>query len=189
MAVLDYFPASPPTRSPQRVWLARAVAAAADVVQLGAFPVTAEGALSPIDDGLDVLTAIVLTLLVGPHLAFVPSFLVKLLPIADLAPTWTIAVLIATAGRTSDAEPLAPVPMLPAGDPGGRRIGRSAYLRATVWFAVLFVIGFAVGGAYLMPHLPLRAGLTLWQQNWAGAILGGATGLWAARNVLRRAGR
>ena len=45
---------------------------------------------------LDVVVAIVLTLLVGWHIAFIPSFIIKALPFADMAPTWTIAVLIAT---------------------------------------------------------------------------------------------
>ena len=186
-------PPGPPARSPARVWLARGVAVVADLLQIAAFPVTVEGAFSPWDDGLDLVTAALLTLLVGPHLAFVPSFLVKMLPIADLAPTWTIAVLIATGGRT--APPLAPVPMLPASDPGGRRSGRAAQVRAVTWFAVLFTIGFAVGQFYLMPHLPpVAAHVPVgtagpWRQNWAGALLGGTLGLLAARAVLRRAGR
>ncbi len=201
MEVLPYQTPVPAVRSLQRVWIARAVAVAADLIQVAAFPVTAEGAFSPVDDGVDVVTAVVLTLLVGPHVAFVPSFLVKLLPIADLAPTWTVAVLIATGGRASassaaaggPASPLAPVPMLPAGDPGGRRTARSARVRATAWFVVLFLIGFGVGGLYLMPHLPPLTGMTpggsfYWERNWAGALLGGVIGLVAARTVLRRAG-
>ncbi len=203
MEVLPYQTPSPvrAVRSQQRVWIARAVAVAADLIQVAAFPVTAEGAISPVDDGVDVVTAVVLSLLVGPHVAFVPSFVVKLLPIADLAPTWTVAVLIATGGRASassaaaggPASPLAPVPMLAAADPGGRRIGRSARVRATVWFVVLFGIGFGVGGLYLMPHLPPLTGLTpggafYWKRNWAGAVLGGVLGLMSVRTVLRRAG-
>jgi hypothetical protein len=187
MDVLDSRSPPPPIHSPSRVLVARGVAVLADLIQIAALPVTAAGALSPIDDGIDIVTAAVLTLLVGPHLAFVPSFLVKMLPVADLAPTWTIAVLIATGGRR--AEPLAPVPMLSASDPGGRQIGRSARTRAVVWFAVVFVIGFAVGGLYLMPHLPRLSGVGYWRQNWAGALLGGVLGLLAARTVLQRAGR
>ncbi len=83
---------------PLRVWLARGIAVAADAVQLALFPISVEGALSPVDDGLDVFVAIILTLLLGWHIAFVPSFIIKLLPFADLAPSWTIAVLIATRG-------------------------------------------------------------------------------------------
>ena len=38
----------------------------------------------------------VLTWLVGWHFSFLPSFAVKVLPVVDLAPTWTIAVFLAT---------------------------------------------------------------------------------------------
>jgi hypothetical protein len=194
MQPLDYAPKAVPT---SRVWLARTVAVVADLVQVGGFAVTAEGAFSPLDDGLDVITAILLTLLVGWHIAFIPSFLVKLLPVADLAPTWTVAVLLATAGRgtTEGSSPLAPVPVLPASDPGGRRGSQAARFRALSWFAVVFAIGFAVGQFYLMPHLPpISTGphpgrVGPWRENWAGALVGGGLGLLAARTVLRRAGR
>ena len=179
-----------------RIWMARAVAAAADLIQIGAFPVTVGGAAFGVDAVIDVVAAVVLTGLVGWHIAFVPAFVVEALPVADLAPTWTLAVLIATAGRGGGAAtPLAPVPTLPAADPGGRRSTRSARVRAIAWFAVLFAIGFAVGKVYLMPHLPPVAGHVPagtsgpWSQNWAGALLGGGLGLLAARTVLRRAGR
>jgi hypothetical protein len=58
-----------------------------------------EGFVSPFDAVLDVIVAVVLTLLVGWHIAFIPSFIIKALPFADLAPTWTLAILIATRGR------------------------------------------------------------------------------------------
>jgi hypothetical protein len=88
-------------KSSRRIWLARGIAVAADVVQLAASPWVVAGAISPVDDGLDIAVGIILTLLVGWHIAFLPSFVVKLVPVADLAPTWTIAVLIATRGKTS----------------------------------------------------------------------------------------
>jgi hypothetical protein len=91
----------PPTKSPRRIWLARAIAVAADVVQVAIFPAFIQGALSPFEDALDVIVALLLTLLVGWHIAFIPSFIVKLFPIADLAPTWTIAIFIATRGSKS----------------------------------------------------------------------------------------
>jgi hypothetical protein len=93
----------------KRIWLARAVAVAADVVQIAAFPATVQGAMSPLDDGLDLVVAVILTVLVGWHIAFLPSFIVKLVPVVDLAPTWTIAVLVATRGSGSPASP----PQLP----------------------------------------------------------------------------
>jgi tryptophan-rich sensory protein len=97
--------------SVQRVWIARALAVAADIVQVALTPATVEGVFSPIADGLDLVMAAVLTVLVGWHLAFIPSFLVKLLPIGDLAPTWTMAVLVATRGRTKTPESHSEAPM------------------------------------------------------------------------------
>ena len=91
--------------SPQRIWLARGIAVAADIVQIVFFGIMAEGFASPVDAVVDVIVAIALTLLVGWHIAFIPSFIIKALPFADLAPTWTIAVLIATRGRETRSQP------------------------------------------------------------------------------------
>lgn len=54
--------------------------------------------MSPVNAGLDVVVAICLILLVGWHIAFLPTFIVEQLPFADLAPTWTIGVLFVTRG-------------------------------------------------------------------------------------------
>jgi hypothetical protein len=83
----------------QRVVAARYVAIAADVAQWLLTPFVVEGAVSPLDDVLDVVVGCILCLLVGWHIAFLPSFLVKMLPVADLAPTWTIAYFIAMRGK------------------------------------------------------------------------------------------
>jgi hypothetical protein len=103
-----------------RIWLARGIAIAADVLQVGLSPWTAEGAFSPINDGLDFVVAVILTLLVGWHIAFVPSFIVKLLPIADLAPTWTVAVFIATRGAISPKDDRQMLPGLDQVEPRPR---------------------------------------------------------------------
>ncbi len=79
-----------------RVRTARVIAVCADLLQLGLFPLLAEGFVSPLDDVLDFLVCIILTALVGWHFTFLPSFAVKMLPIVDVAPTWTIAVFLAT---------------------------------------------------------------------------------------------
>ena len=92
--------------SPGRVWLARGIAMAADLLQIVLFPYFAEGALSPLDTVMDVVVGVVLVLLVGWHIAFVPTFVVEMLPMADLAPTWTLAVFIATRGRGGPPEPV-----------------------------------------------------------------------------------
>ena len=92
-----------PTRSSRRIWLARGIAIIADIVQIAFFPATSEGVFSPWADGIDLGVAVILTLLLGWNIAFLPSFLVKLLPVADLAPTWTLAVLFVTRSRKSES--------------------------------------------------------------------------------------
>lgn len=82
--------------SPRRIWIARGIDAAADLLQIVAFPYFFEGILSPVNAILDVVVAAALVLLVGWHIAFLPSFVVEQIPFADLAPTWSIAVLIVT---------------------------------------------------------------------------------------------
>lgn len=52
--------------------------------------------MSPFQDALDILVCGILTALVGWHHVFIPTFLVELLPVADFAPTWSIAAFIAT---------------------------------------------------------------------------------------------
>lgn len=87
-----------------RIALAWAIAAAADALQIGGFAFFSEGALLPFDAVLDVAVAIALIVLIGWHIAFVPTFFVEALPFADLAPTWTLAVLIATRGKNTKSD-------------------------------------------------------------------------------------
>lgn len=68
------------------------VAVLADALQLVVFPLFAEGALSPADDLLDLAVAGLMTHLLGWHWEFLPTFLVKLVPGADLVPCWTLAI-------------------------------------------------------------------------------------------------
>jgi hypothetical protein len=91
--------------TPSRIRAARAVAISADALQIVFFPLFSEGLISPLDDLLDAVVCIALTWLVGWHYAFLPSFLVKLAPVADLVPTWTIAVLLATRQRETASQP------------------------------------------------------------------------------------
>ena len=88
---LDYFKSLKPEYR-----LAWAVAIAADALQIGAFPIFAEGAVSPADSFLDMIVAFVMVRLIGWHWAFLPSFAAKLIPGADLFPTWTTAVWFVT---------------------------------------------------------------------------------------------
>jgi hypothetical protein len=84
---------------PGNVKAARLLAIAADVAQIVVFPLFAGGALSPWDDGLDLVVAAILTRLLGWHWAFLPTFFAELVPGLDLVPTWTAAVFFATRGE------------------------------------------------------------------------------------------
>jgi hypothetical protein len=68
------------------------LAMAADALQIIVFPLFAEGALSPADDGLDLAVAVLLVNLLGWHWEFLPAFLAELVPGVDLVPFWTLAV-------------------------------------------------------------------------------------------------
>src|ERR1700756_3680105 len=68
------------------------LAMAADAIQIIGFPLFVEGALSPLDDILDFVAAVVLVRLLGWHWEFVPSLIAELVPGADLIPFWTLAV-------------------------------------------------------------------------------------------------
>jgi hypothetical protein len=92
MSFLDHFKS---LKSPE-VRLAWIVALAADALQLAAFPLFAEGAVSPADSILDLGVAAILVRLLGWHWAFLPSLVAELVPGFDLFPTWTAAVAYVT---------------------------------------------------------------------------------------------
>ena len=87
---------SMPVVTRNRIRIARVVAISADLVQIGFFPLFGEGFASPLNDALDVAVCLTLTLLIGWHYSFLPSFIAEGVPMLDLIPTWTLAVLIAT---------------------------------------------------------------------------------------------
>jgi hypothetical protein len=69
------------------------LAMVADALQIAVFPLFVEGALSPLDDVLDLIVAGALIRLIGWHWEFLPSFIAELVPDVNLAPFWTLAVL------------------------------------------------------------------------------------------------
>ncbi len=83
-----------------RVFAARVIGVAADVIQIVLFPLFAAGAASPWNDALDLLVALAMIWLVGWHWAFLPSLFAELVPGLDLVPTWTAAVFFATRAKT-----------------------------------------------------------------------------------------
>ena len=107
MSFLDYFKSLKPEH--RMAWV---VAIAADVLQIAAFPLFAEGALSPADSALDLIVAFILIRLLGWHWAFLPTLAAELIPGADLFPTWTAAVWFVTRQqlRVGEQEVLPPGP-------------------------------------------------------------------------------
>jgi len=80
-------------KSPQsRFRAALVLAVAADAVQLVIFPLFVEGAISPLDDILDLVVMGGLAGLIGWHWEFLPSFVAELVPGLDMVPFWTLAV-------------------------------------------------------------------------------------------------
>jgi hypothetical protein len=90
-----------PLLTARRLWIARGLAVLVDLAQVALVPVS----LTPLNDAIDVATAIALVALVGWHWAFLPTFLAELVPFVDLVPSWTLAVMIATRGGVAPASP------------------------------------------------------------------------------------
>lgn len=87
-------PAGAGARPAARARAALLVALAADAIQWLALPAFAPGITSPLNNVLDVVVAVVMIRLLGWHWAFLPTFVVELVPFVDLVPTWTLAVLL-----------------------------------------------------------------------------------------------
>jgi hypothetical protein len=77
--------------SPEARKRALAIAFVADAIQLAVLPLFGMGWISPVSDALDVVVAFLLIRQLGWHVAFLPSFVVEILPVVDLFPTWTAA--------------------------------------------------------------------------------------------------
>ena len=101
----DLLESSPRGRSDVRkAWL---LAIAADWVQIVLMPLFAGGAISPVNDLLDVIVAVFMVRLLGFHPALLPAFIAELVPGLGLFPTWTISVWFATRGlgKAADRSP------------------------------------------------------------------------------------
>jgi hypothetical protein len=102
-------PVGRPPLTQTRIRVAWAIALAVDAIQLATAPAELGGPpVWFIESAVDLVTMGVLWFVVGFHWAFLPSFVTKLLPFVDLAPTWTLAVFLATRGRGEVELPLPP---------------------------------------------------------------------------------
>ena len=107
----------------RRILAARLIAIVADAVQIALVPVFAEGAASMVNDALDVVVGITMIVLVGWNWVFLPALVAELIPMVDLAPTWTIAVLIATRRGGMSAAWTTPSTTPEPQTPPARRLG------------------------------------------------------------------
>jgi hypothetical protein len=69
------------------------IAALADAIQLGLFPIFAEGALSIPDDALDAIVAVALVVTLGWRWRLAMALGFELVPGAALFPSWTACVM------------------------------------------------------------------------------------------------
>ena len=84
-----------PILTPNRIRLAYGIAVATDIVQFALGPF---GWLV-VDEALDVAAAFVIGRLIGFHPLLLPTFILELVPIADMLPTWTGCVALVIAMR------------------------------------------------------------------------------------------
>jgi len=90
--------------SRRRIWLACAIAFVADGLQLLTGPFGWVG----FDQALDVLVMVLLTMTIGFHPLFLPTFVAEFLPIVENLPTWTACALIVIGLRRKKAVPPPP---------------------------------------------------------------------------------
>ena len=100
----------PPVLTRRRIWIAYCTALAADGLQLLLSPF---GWAGP-DEAIDVVTMVVLSMTLGFHPLFLPTFVVEFIPIADMLPTWTACTFLVVGLRRRQA---APHPVAPPRQP------------------------------------------------------------------------
>jgi hypothetical protein len=102
-----------PVLTRERVRFAYAVAVTTDVLQLLLGPFGWAFA----DELLDVIAMMLTWRLIGFHPLLLPSFVLELLPVADMLPTWTgcVAIVVAVRKRQQPGNPL-PLPPGPVID-------------------------------------------------------------------------
>ena len=98
-----------PVLTRTRIRSAYAVGAITDLVQLILGPFGFAFA----DEVLDVAAMILVTRLIGFHPLLLPTFILELVPLADLLPTWTASVALVLSIRKREA----PAPPPPGNGP------------------------------------------------------------------------
>lgn len=84
-----------------RMAVAIAIAVATDALQIGLGPL----GWTFLDEIADVIAMILISLLIGFHPLLLPTFIVELIPLADMLPTWTGCVGAVVLLRKRSQEP------------------------------------------------------------------------------------
>jgi len=102
-----------PELTPRRIWLAFAIAITADAIQISLGPV---GWLFA-DELIDVGAMGLMTLVLGFHPLFIPTFVAEFVPMLDMLPTWTgcVAAVVVLRRRQQQAATRPPPPPPPEG--------------------------------------------------------------------------
>ncbi len=106
-----------PVLTRKRIWFAFAVAAITDAAQL---PAATLGPLgwAFVDESLDVIAMVLTCAALGFHMLLLPTFVIELIPVADMLPTWTGCVAaVVVLRRKSQQHPQALPPKI-TGDYG-----------------------------------------------------------------------
>jgi hypothetical protein len=104
----------PPVLTRRRIWLAWLVALAADGLQLLLGPL----GWAFVDETIDVVTMVLLTMTLGFHPLFLPTFVAEFIPVVDMLPTWTACTCLVIGlrrKRRTQNPPPAPPPQ-PSGN-------------------------------------------------------------------------
>lgn len=103
MKLPTFITAEPPLLTRQSVRLAYAIAVATDALQFALGPLGWAGA----DEILDVAASALIWRVLGFHPLLLPTFLIELLPVSDMLPTWTgcVALVIALRRRQQIGPP------------------------------------------------------------------------------------
>src|ERR1051325_3953053 len=100
----NLFQKTKPSRS--RIALALTVALISDGLQLLLGPLGWVFA----DEAIDLVAMFLITLLIGFHPLFLPTFIVEFIPVADMLPTWTGCVIAVAALRPKQPGQTSPAP-------------------------------------------------------------------------------
>ena len=102
----------PPVLTRRRIWLAYGIAVVADGLQILLTPTGPAGMLF-LDDVIDVVAMILLTMVLGFHPFLLPAFIVELIPIVDILPTWTGCTALVIMTRRKQQRATEPPPKMP----------------------------------------------------------------------------